>query len=335
MKILVTGGAGFMGSNFIRYILKKYPNYEIINLDKLTYSGNLDNLKDVDGNKNYKFVKGDIVDSNLVGSLAKVSDVIINYAAETHVDRSIMDPSSFVRTDVLGTYTLLEASKKFNHKLFIQISTDEVFGSIESGKFKEDSPFEPNSPYAASKAGADLLCRSYSKTYKMPIIVTHSCNFFGPYHYPEKFIPLAIVNLLQNKKVPLYGDGLNVREWIYTEDHCNAIDLIVHKGKPGEIYNISSESEWKNIDVLKLILKIIGKKEDQIELVKDRPGHDRRYSLDSSKLRNELGWKEKFAFEDALKEAIDWFKKNESWWKKIIEGKEYQNYYKKWYDQLR
>ena len=334
MKLLVTGGAGFMGSNFIRYILNKYPDYQVINLDKLTYSGNLDNLKNIEGNKNYSFVKGDITDQEIVDKLAKDSDVIINYAAETHVDRSILDPSSFVRTDVLGTYTLLEASKKFNHSLFIQISTDEVFGSIESGKFKEGSPFAPNSPYAASKGGADLLCRSYITTYNLPIIVTHSCNFFGPYHYPEKFIPLAIVNTLQNKKVPLYGDGLNVREWIYTEDHCNAIDILLHRGKKGEVYNISPEEEWRNVDILKLILKIIGKNESLIMYVKDRPGHDRRYALDSSKIRRDFGWKPNYKFEDALLETIDWFKNNEWWWKKIIERDEYKNYYKKWYGSL-
>ena len=258
----------FMGSHFIKHILSKYPDYKVTNLDKLTYSGNLDNLKDVERNPNYKFVKGDICDEVLVDQLAKDADVIINYAAETHVDRSIMDPSAFVKTDVLGTHTLLEKAKQYNHKRFIQISTDEVFGSIDSGKFSEDSPFLPNSPYAASKAGADLLCRAYVETYHMPLIVTHSCNFYGPYHYPEKFIPLAIINLLQDKKIPLYGDGLNVREWIYTKDHCEAIDLILHQGQVGQVYNISTEKEYTNIDVIKLLLKITGKGEDFIEYVK-------------------------------------------------------------------
>ncbi len=331
MKILVTGGAGFMGSNFIHYLIKKYPEYKIVNLDKLTYSGNLANLADVEKNPNYSFVKGDICDEKLVQEIIKGVDIIVNYAAETHVDRSILDPSSFIKTDVLGTYTLLESARKNNVGRFIQISTDEVFGSINNGKFTEDSPFLPNSPYAASKGGGDLLCRSYIVTYNMPLIVTHSCNFFGPFHYPEKFIPLAIINLLQNKKVPIYGDGLNVREWIYTEDHCNAIDIILHKGKLGEVYNISSEEEHRNIDVVKKMISFLGKDESMIEFVKDRPGHDRRYALDSSKLINELGWKPLFSFDDALQKTINWFKENEAWWKNIIDSESYQSYYKKQY----
>lgn len=330
MRLLVTGGAGFMGSNFIRYVLHKYADYEVINLDKLTYSGNLDNLKDLQENPRYRFVRGDITDEKLVDELVRSSDVILNYAAETHVDRSILEPGSFVRTDVLGTYSLLEAARRHNTSRFIQISTDEVFGSTETGKFTEESPFRPNSPYAASKAGADLLCRSYVVTYNMPIIVTHSCNFFGPYHYPEKFIPLAIVNLLQNKSVPVYGDGQNVREWIYTEDHCEAIDLLLHKEKVSGIYNISSEEEWRNIDVLKLILKILNKDESFIQLVKDRPGHDRRYALDSSKIRN-LGWKPQRNFEEGLRKTVVWFQENEWWWRKIVENPEYREYYNKQY----
>lgn len=331
MKLLVTGGAGFMGSNFIRYILKNYPTYQVINLDKLTYSGNLDNLKDIEKNPHYRFVKGDICDGQLVNNLASEVSVIINYAAETHVDRSILDPAAFVKTDVLGTYTLLEAAKKYQHARFIQISTDEVFGSIEKGKFVENSPFCPNSPYAASKAGADLLCRSYVATYKLPVIVTHSCNFFGPYHYPEKFIPLTIINLLEGKKVPLYGDGLNVREWIYTKDHCRAIDLLLHRGKTGEVYNISSGEEWRNIDVLRFLLKILGKDESAIEYVKDRPGHDRRYAIDNTKIKKELGFEPEFSFEKALEETVFWFKENKEWWEKIINKKEYQDYYQKQY----
>ncbi len=331
MKILITGGAGFMGSNFVHYILKKYPDYEVVNLDKLTYSGNLDNLRDIENNPNYKFVKGDIIDSEIVDELMKNVDIVVNYAAETHVDRSIMDPGSFVKTDVLGTYNLLEKARKYNISRFVQISTDEVFGSIEDGEFVETSPFEPNSPYAASKAGADLLARSYFVTYNTPIIITHSCNFYGPYHYPEKFIPLAIVNLLQGKKVPLYGDGKNVREWIYTEDHCRAIDAIVHKGKIGEVYNISTGEEWKNIDVLKEILNILEKDETFIEYVKDRPGHDRRYALDSNKLRNELGWKPENNLSEGIKKTINWFVENEKWWRKIIESQDYKNYYGKQY----
>lgn len=334
MKILITGGAGFMGSNFIHYIFKKYPDYKIVNLDKLSYAGNLDNLKDIESDPRHQLIKGDICDEKLVEELAKDVDVIVNYAAETHVDRSIMDPSAFVKTDVLGTYNLLEAAKKFNHQRYIQISTDEVFGSIKTGKFTEESPFKPNSPYAASKAGADLLCRSYVVTYKMPVIVTHSCNYFGPYHYPEKFIPIAITNLLEGKKVPVYGKGINIREWIYTEDHCRAIDLVLHKGIPGEVYNISTEDEWKNIDVIKLILKIMGKEESLIEFVKDRPGHDLRYSIDASKIKNELGWEPEYKFEDALKETIEWFKKNKQWWENIVNSSDYKEYYEKQYGVL-
>ncbi len=323
-----------MGSNFIRYILQKYPDYAVVNLDKLTYSGNLDNLKDIENNPRYRFVKRDICDSAVVDQLVKDVDVVVNYAAETHVDRSIMDPSAFVRTDVIGTYTLLEAAKKYKTKRFVQISTDEVFGSITDGKFTEESPFLPNSPYAASKAGGDLLCRSYVTTYNMPLIVTHSCNFYGPFHYPEKFIPLAITNLLLGKKVPVYGDGKNVREWIYTEDHCSAIDTILHKGKDGEIYNISTEEEWENIEVIRKLLKLMNKGEESIAFVKDRPGHDRRYAIDSRKLRSELGWKPMHTFEEGLKKTITWFTENESWWKKIVESQEYQTYYAKQYEQL-
>lgn len=331
MKLLVTGGAGFMGSNFIRYILNKYKNYKIINLDKLTYAGNLDNLKTVKNNKNYSFVKGDICNKKLVDLLIKDTDAIINYAAETHVDRSIMNPSAFIKTDILGIYHLLETAKKHKISRFVQISTDEVFGSINNRKFKENSPFEPNSPYAASKAGADLLCRSYIMTYHAPIIITHSCNFFGPFHYPEKFIPLSIINALQNKKIPVYGDGHNIRQWIFTEDHCRAIDTIVHQGKLGETYNIASDGEWKNIDVAKLILKILGKKDNFVQFIKDRPGHDRRYSLDTTKIERELNWKPIYNFEEALKKTINWYQQNPSWWKKIIKRKSYQNYYQKQY----
>lgn len=329
MKLLITGGAGFMGSNFVKYILDKYPDYQITNLDKLTYAGNPENLRVVENDKRYKFVKGDICDNQIVDKLACEADVIINYAAETHVDRSIMSPRDFAMTDVIGTQTLLEAAKKYEHSLYIQISTDEVFGSIEDGKFTEESPFLPNSPYAASKAGGDLLCRAYNVTYRMPIIVTHSCNFFGPNQYPEKFMPLFITNLLEGKKVPLYGDGKNIREWIYTEDHCRAIDLLLHKGKAGEVYNIGTGWEKSNVDIVKFILKELGKGETEIEYVKDRPGHDRRYSLDSSKLR-ELGWEPKYDLETALKKTVDWYKNNEKWWQPLKSG-EYLSYYNKQY----
>lgn len=331
MKLLVTGGAGFMGSNFIRYILEKYPDYTIINIDKLTYAGNLANLKEVENNPRYKFVKGDIADQKLVSSLISEVDVVVNYAAETHVDKSILDPKAFAETDVIGTLTLLDCIRKDSNRVkFIQISTDEVFGTISEGKFTEESPFLPNSPYAASKAGGDLLCRSFFVTYKTPVIVTHSCNFYGPFHYPEKLIPLAITNIIENKKVPIYGDGKQIREWIYTLDHCSAIDTILHKGVAGEVYNIGTEEEWVNIDTVRLILKNLDKGEDLIEFVKDRPGHDRRYSLDTSKLRQELGWAPAVKFEDGIKETVKWYRENTDWWQQIKSG-EYLKYYQNQY----
>ena len=331
MKILVTGGAGFAGSNFIRLILKKYPNYQVVNLDKLTYAGNLENLKDIEGNSNYQFVKGDIADQRTVFKICRNGriDAIVNYAAETHVDRSILDPDAFVKTDVIGTYNLLEAVKQFAIGKMVQISTDEVFGSIEKGKFNENSPLEPNSPYSASKASGDLLCRAYSKTYSIPVIVTHSCNFYGPYQYPEKLIPLFITNLLEGKKVPVYGHGQNIREWIYVLDHCWAIDFLLHKGVLGEVYNIGSGIERKNVDITNLILKEISLGKEMIEYVKDRPGHDWRYAVDFSKLKK-LGWKPEYSFDEAIHETIRWYKNNEWWWKKIKSG-EYLEYYKKQY----
>ena len=329
MKILITGGAGFMGSNAVKYFLRNYPDVQIVNLDKLTYAGNLENLKDVENNPRYNFIKGDIADEKIVDEAAKDVDVIINYAAETHVDRSILGPKAFITTDVLGTYALLEAAKKYNIKKYIQISTDEVFGSINDGKFTEESPFEPNSPYAASKAGGDHLCRAYFKTYGVPVIVTHSCNFFGPYQYPEKLIPLFITNLLEGKKVPVYGDGQQVREWIFAKDHCRAIDTILQKGVIGEVYNIGAGSEVSNIEITKILLKELGKDESFINYVKDRPGHDRRYAIDSSKLRA-LGWQPKTNFENGIKQTVSWYKDNEQWWKRIKSG-EYLEYYKKQY----
>jgi dTDP-glucose 4,6-dehydratase len=309
-----------MGSNFIHHILKKYPNYQVVNLDKLTYAGNLDNLRDIEKNPNYTFIKGDITNEALIDELFQDHkfDTVINYAAETHVDRSITGPRDFVITDVVGTCTLLQATKKHNVKKYIQISTDEVYGSINNGSFSEISPFMPNSPYSASKAGADHLCRAYFVTYGLPVIVTHSCNVFGPYQYPEKVIPLFITNLMRGLKVPLYGDGKNIREWIYVEDHCTAIDEIMHKGKIGEVYNIGTGNEIQNIDLTKMVFEKMGASEDQVEYVKDRLGHDRRYSVDFSKLKNELDWTPKFSFSEALSETINWYKTNESWWKKLI-----------------
>jgi len=330
MRILITGGAGFMGSNFIKYILKKHPDWQVVNLDKLTYAGNLDNLREIENNENYTFVKGDIARAEDVAkAIGEGVDKIINYAAETHVDRSILEPDAFVKTDILGTYTLLEAVRKYNVAQYIQISTDEDFGSIKQGSFDEQSPFRPNSPYAASKAGADHLCRAYFKTYNLPIIVTHSCNFYGPNQYPEKIIPLFITNLLESKKVPVYGQGQQVREWIFTEDHCRAVEFIMEKGEPGEIYNIGTGHEKQNIETTQFVLQELGFGESMIEFVKDRPGHDWRYAINSQKLRG-LGWQPQVGWEDGLRRTIKWYRENGDWWQKIKSG-EYLEYYKKQY----
>lgn len=316
-RLLITGGAGFIGSNFIRYMLDKYDDYFITNLDKLTYCGNLENLKGISENKNYKFVKGDIADAKLVNGLVKKSDVIINFAAETHVDRSINDPFCFVKTNVFGTHILLEAAKSFGVDLFMQISTDEVYGSIIEGSFKEDDSLRPNSPYSATKAGADLLARSYFITYKLPVVITRSSNNFGPYQYPEKVIPLFITNALLNKKVPLYADGMNVRDWLFVADNCEAIDAIMHKGKAGEIYNIGGKCEVTNLELTHTILDILGKDKGLIKFVKDRPGHDKRYALDITKMKG-LGWQPHHDFRSALELTVEWYKKNEGWWKRLI-----------------
>lgn len=318
-KLLVTGGAGFIGSNFIRHILNKYDDYQVVNLDNLTYCGNLDNLKDIEKNKRYKFVKGDITDSKIVEKLVMDCDYVINFAAETHVDRSIKDSSIFIKTNIFGTYTLLEAIKKFGTKLYIQISTDEVYGSVLKGSSKETDPLEPNSPYSASKAAGDLLARSYFVTYKLPIIITRSSNNFGPYQYPEKVIPLFITNLIQNKKVPLYADGMNMRDWLYVLDNCEAIDIVMHKGNIGEIYNIGAGSETTNIELTRAILALLGKDESMIEYVKDRPGHDKRYALDITKIKA-LGWHPKHDFKSALELTIEWYKNNSAWWQKLVVG---------------
>jgi dTDP-glucose 4,6-dehydratase len=315
----VTGGAGFIGSNFIRYIIKKYPDYKIINLDKLTYAGNLDNLKDIKNSSNYTFIKGDICDRRIVNELSKDVNAIVNFAAESHVDRSIIDASDFIRTNIDGTYNLLEATKRYNISHLIHCSTDEVYGSIEEGSFTETSPLSPSSPYAASKASADMLVHSYRITFNLPVIIARSSNNFGPYQYPEKIIPLFITNALEDKPLPLYGDGMNVRDWLYVIDNCEGIDLILHRGREGEIYNIGGGNELRNIDLTRMVLKILGKPESLIQPVKDRPGHDRRYSLDSSKIERELGWTPGFNFERALEETVKWYVDNHWWWKKIKE----------------
>lgn len=317
MRLLITGGAGFIGSNFIRHIINKYQDYEIINLDKLTYCGNLANLKDVADNPRYKFIKGDIGDQKIVEKLVAKSDVVVNFAAQTHVDRSIVDASEFIRTNVYGTYILLEAVKKHNISRYVQISSDEVYGSIKDGSFKETDPLHPSSPYSASKAGADLLACSYWITYNLPVIVTRSSNNFGPYQYPEKVIPLFISNAIDNLEVPLYGDGKNVRDWLYVQDNCEAIDLVLHKGKAGEIYNIGGGYELPNIELTKMVLKSLGKPEKLIKPVADRLGHDRRYSLDCQKIKSELGWQPRYTFESALENTIRWYKDNEQWWRRL------------------
>jgi len=316
MKLLITGGAGFIGSNFIHYLLKKYRNCQVVNFDKLTYCGNLDNLRDIEKDPRYKFVKGDICNEKLVNRIVSKEKpfAILNFAAETHVDRSILSPKSFAETDIIGTQMLLEAARKHKVKRFVQISTDEVYGSIKKGKFKETDPLSPSSPYSASKAGADLLAMSYYKTFSLPVLITRSSNNFGPYQYPEKLIPLFITNLLEDKKVPLYGNGLNVRDWIYVWDNCAGIDVVLRKGKVGETYNIGGGNEKTNIEITKAILGELGKDESFIEYVKDRPGHDFRYALDTRKIKK-LGWKPKHKFKEAIKETVKWYKENEWWWR--------------------
>jgi dTDP-glucose 4,6-dehydratase len=328
-KYLITGGVGFIGSNFIHYLFEKHQNIEVINLDKLTYAGNLDNLKDIEPELSYQFVKGDICDRNVVANLMAGCDYVINFAAESHVDRSIGQPDDFIRTDIFGTFVLLESAKKFSIKKFIQISTDEVYGSIAKGSFKETDPLMPSSPYSASKAGADRLAYSYFVTYNLPVIITRCSNNFGPYQYPEKLISLFITNAIEDKKLPLYGDGKNVRDWIFVRDHCEAIDFVLHYGTDGEVYNIGGGNERNNLTITQLILKKLGKSNDLIKYVTDRPGHDRRYSVDCTKLKA-LGWQPKFSFDEAMSSTIDWYKNNRRWWEKIKSG-EYLEYYKKHY----
>lgn len=314
MNILVTGGAGFIGSCFIRYILKKYPTYKIINLDALTYCGNLENLKDVENNPNYTFVHGNICDKNLVQDIIKDVDCIVNFAAESHVDNSIQTPEVFIETNVKGVLNLLQASREYKIERYLQISTDEVYGSLgASGYFYETSPLSPNSPYSASKASADLLVNAYYETYKLPALITRCSNNFGPYQYPEKLIPLFITKLLKGERVPVYGDGLNIRDWLYVYDHCEAIDLVIHKGKIGEIYNIGGHNEKTNLEITQLILEAMNKDDSCIEFVEDRPGHDRRYAISNDKIKTELGWEPKVSFEKGVKETIDWYLNNQSW----------------------
>ncbi len=320
-NILVTGGAGFIGSNFVRYMLNKYKNYKIVNLDLLTYAGNIKSLDDIKDNQNYIFVKGDIADNNLVDKTVYDNriDVIINFAAESHVDRSITNPDIFVKTNVLGTQNLLEVAKKYKIEKFFQISTDEVYGSLgKTGFFTETTPISPNSPYSASKASADLLVMAYHRTFGLNVNITRCSNNYGPYQFPEKLIPLFITNLLNNKKVPLYGDGLNIRDWLFVEDHCSAIDTVLHKGKNGEIYNIGGNNEKTNIYITETVLKCLDKDESYINYVQDRLGHDRRYAIDATKIKKELNWQPAYKFEDAIIKTIQWYLDNKSWWQPLL-----------------
>jgi dTDP-glucose 4,6-dehydratase len=334
-NILVTGGAGFIGSNYINQILIERDDYNIVNLDKLTYAGNLENLKQSEKNKNYHFEKGDITDSEFVAGIFEKYKIkyVINFAAESHVDRSILGSEIFFRTNVIGTNILLETARKFEVEKFIQVSTDEVYGSLGAeGYFTEQTPLSPNSPYSSSKASADLMALAFYHTYGLPVSITRCSNNYGPYQFPEKLIPLMIINAMNNKKLPVYGDGLYVRDWIFVHDHNKAINLVFEKGKVGEVYNIGASNEMPNIQIIKLILEYLGKTEDLIEYVKDRPGHDRRYAIDSAKIQRELNWKPGFLFQDAIKQTIDWYVRNKDWWQRIISG-EYQDYYKIQYHQ--
>ncbi len=332
MKILVTGGAGFIGSNFILYMMQQHPQDEIINLDALTYAGNLENLKSVENEPNYTFVHGDIADKGKVDDVFKGGvDVVVNFAAESHVDRSILEPEAFVNANVLGTQVLLDAAKKYGVTKFVQVSTDEVYGSLgETGLFSETTPLAPNSPYSASKAGGDLLVRAYHETFGLPVNITRCSNNYGPYQFPEKLIPLMISRALQNESLPIYGDGLNIRDWLYVEDHCSAIDLVIRQGRIGEVYNIGGNNERTNIHIVQTILKELGKPESLIRYVEDRPGHDRRYGIDPTKITEELGWKPKHNFETGIKETIQWYLNHKEWWTRIQSGA-YRDYMAKQY----
>ncbi len=335
MRLLVTGGCGFIGSNFIRYYLKSYPEASIINVDKLTYAGNLENLSDLASNPRYHFIRGDIADAALIEAMIqKGVEAIVNFAAESHVDRSIEDPNAFMRTNIFGTFTLLEAVRKVfpRQKIrFLHISTDEVYGSLgETGAFTEETPLSPNSPYSASKAAADMMVRAYFHTYGLPVLITRCSNNYGPYQFPEKLIPLMVSNAMEDKELPLYGDGLNIRDWIYVEDHCRALDKVLQLGKEGEVYNIGGDSERTNLYVAKSILNRLGKPHSLIRYVADRPGHDRRYAIDFSKIRRELGWTPTVTFEEGLDRTIHWYQTHQEWWRKIKTG-EYLDYYRRMY----
>ena len=335
-KILVTGGAGFIGGNFVHYMVDKYPNYMIVNLDALTYAGNLETCQPVEGKPNYKFVKGDIADREFIFDLFQKEkfDIVVNFAAESHVDRSVTDPEIFIKTNVLGTQVLMDASRAFGVERYHQVSTDEVYGDLPLDCpdlfFTEKTPLHTSSPYSASKASADLLVFAYHRTFGLPITISRCSNNYGPYHFPEKLIPLMISRALNDEKLPVYGNGENVRDWLHVYDHCAAIDLILHKGKVGEVYNVGGHNERTNLEVVKTILKALDKPESLITYVTDRPGHDLRYAIDPQKLENELGWKPTYNFDTGIQQTIEWYLDNKQWWENIISG-EYQNYFEKQY----
>jgi dTDP-glucose 4,6-dehydratase len=329
VKLLVTGGCGFIGSNFIRYVLRTHPEDSVINLDKLTYAGNPENVRDMAKDPRYRFIHGDICDPGVVDPAAKEADVIVNFAAETHVDRSLLDPGSFIKTDVDGTRVLLEAARRHRHQRYIQISTDEVYGSTAGAAFVESAPLSPSSPYAASKAGGDLMALAYHRTYGLPVIITRASNNFGPFQYPEKLIPLFITNAIDDQPLPLYGDGLNVRDWLAVEDHCEGVDVVLRRGVIGEIYNVAGGNERTNLEITEQILSGLGKPNTLITPVADRPGHDRRYALNADKLAA-LGFRPRRGFEDALRATIEWYRTHEAWWRPIKSG-EFRAYYEKQY----
>ena len=337
MKIIVTGGAGFIGGNFIHYMLKKYSDYKIICMDSLTYAGNMETLSSVSENPNFVFSKTDITDREAVYNVFETQkpDVVVNFAAESHVDRSIENPELFLKTNIIGTSVLLDACRKYGIKRYHQVSTDEVYGDLPLDRtdlfFTETTPIHTSSPYSSSKAGADLLVLSYQRTFGIPVTISRCSNNYGPYHFPEKLIPLMIINALNNKPLPVYGNGANVRDWLYVEDHCSAIDLIIHKGTEGEIYNIGGHNERTNLDVVKTVLKELGKGEELITFVKDRAGHDMRYAIDPTKIHDELGWLPTTCFDEGIKRTVKWYLENRKWWENIISG-EYQNYYERMYD---